>query len=90
MGKSDEIQTTRMSLTDPRMTSGQGMSIRRYLATRIPTLKPPMAKAPNPIRLLCLLNFQQWMFFLVRLACKYHRPLTVLIGRLPWMDLGCF
>ena len=41
------------------------MSIGRYIATRIPTLKPPMAKVPNPIRLLRLLNFQQWMFFLV-------------------------
>lgn len=41
------------------------MSVGRYIATRIPTLKPPMAKVPNPIRLLRLLNFQQWMFFLV-------------------------
>ena len=37
----------------------------RYIATRFTTLKPPMAKAPNPIRLLRMLNFQQWMFFLV-------------------------
>lgn len=41
------------------------MSIGRYIATRIPTLKPPMTKAPNPIRLLRMLTFQQWMFFLV-------------------------
>lgn len=41
------------------------MSAGRYLATRVTTLKPPMAKAPNPIRLLGMLNFQQWMFFLV-------------------------
>lgn len=41
------------------------MSVARYAATRLSTLKPPMAKAPNPIRLLRLLNFQQWMFFLV-------------------------
>lgn len=41
------------------------MSVGRYLATRLPTLKPPMAKVSNPIRLLRLLNFQQWMFFLV-------------------------
>ena len=41
------------------------MSVARYAATRLSTLKPPMAKAPNPIRLLGLLNFQQWMFFLV-------------------------
>ncbi|RMZ92092.1 hypothetical protein DV736_g668, partial [Chaetothyriales sp. CBS 134916] len=36
-----------------------------YIATRVSTLKPPMAKAPNPLRLLTLLSFQQWMFFLV-------------------------
>lgn len=41
------------------------MSPGRYVATRFSTLKPPMAKVPNPIRLLRLLNFQQWMFFLV-------------------------
>jgi len=41
------------------------MSVGRYIATRIPSLKPPMAKVQNPIRLLRLLNFQQWMFFLV-------------------------
>lgn len=41
------------------------MSVGRYVATRIPTLKPPMAKAPNPFKLLALLNTQQWLFFLV-------------------------
>ena len=40
-------------------------SIGTYVATRIPTLRPPMFKAPNPIKLLAMLNFQQWMFFLV-------------------------
>lgn len=43
----------------------QQMSVGRYIATRISTLKPPMNKAPNPFKLLALLNFQQWMFFLV-------------------------
>lgn len=41
------------------------MSIGRYAATRITTLKPPMAKAPNPFKLLAMLNTQQWLFFLV-------------------------
>ena len=45
--------------------SGHHMGVGRYLATRLPTLKPPMRKAPNPFRLLAMLNFQQWMFFLV-------------------------
>lgn len=43
----------------------QHQSVGRYLATRIPTLKPPMEKAPNPIRLLRMLSLQQWLFFLV-------------------------
>lgn len=43
----------------------QQMSIGHYIATRIPTLKPPMHKAPNPFKLLAMLNFQQWMFFFV-------------------------
>lgn len=41
------------------------MGLGRYLATRLPTLKPPMAKAPNPFKLLAMLNLQQWLFFLV-------------------------
>lgn len=45
--------------------SDQHQPVGRYLATRITTLKPPLAKAPNPIRLLRMLNLQQWLFFLV-------------------------
>lgn len=41
------------------------MSAGRYIATRFSSLKPPMAKAPNPFSALALLTFQQWMFFLV-------------------------
>lgn len=41
------------------------MSIGRYAATRFSTLKPPMAKAPNPFKLLAMLNKQQWLFFSV-------------------------
>lgn len=52
-----ELTTTQDSFTD--------MSVGRYIATRISSLKPPMEKAPNPFRLLALLNFQQWMFFLI-------------------------
>ena len=43
----------------------QKMSAGRYIATRLSTLKPPMNKAPNPIKLLAMLNLQQWLFFLV-------------------------
>ena len=45
--------------------SNRHMSPAKYAATRITTLKPPMAKAPNPFKLLAMLNTQQWMFFLV-------------------------
>ncbi|KAF2193104.1 sugar transporter family protein [Zopfia rhizophila CBS 207.26] len=41
------------------------MSAGRYLATRFSTLRPPMAKVENPFKLLALLTFQQWMFFLI-------------------------
>lgn len=41
------------------------MSVGRYAATRVTTLKPAMEKVGNPIALLRLLNLQQWMFFLV-------------------------
>ncbi|KKK26653.1 carboxylic acid transporter [Aspergillus rambellii] len=41
------------------------MSWRKYLVTRLPTLKPPMNEAPNPFKALALLNRQQWLFFAV-------------------------
>lgn len=41
------------------------MSVAKYATTRISSLKPPLTKPPNPIRLLRLLNKQQWLFFLV-------------------------
>lgn len=41
------------------------MSAGRYFATRFSTLKPPMNKAPNPFKLILLLNKRQWAFFFV-------------------------
>ncbi|KAJ5100334.1 hypothetical protein N7456_006386 [Penicillium angulare] len=43
----------------------EDMSIGRYIVTRLPTLVPPMRKAPNPFKALALLNRQQWLFFWV-------------------------
>jgi SHS family lactate transporter-like MFS transporter len=43
----------------------QQMGVGRYLATRLPSLKPPMAEAPNPLKALRMLNLHQWLFFLV-------------------------
>lgn len=48
-------------------------SIRRYIITRLPTLVPPMNPAPNPIKMLALLNRQQWLFFLVCLSLKKNK-----------------
>lgn len=41
------------------------MSAAEYAKTRFSTLKPPMNKAPNPFKLLAMLNTKQWLFFLV-------------------------
>lgn len=43
----------------------EGMTAGRYLATRFPSLKPPMLNVPNPIKLLRMLNRQQWSFFAI-------------------------
>ncbi|KAK8081114.1 H+ symporter family protein [Apiospora hydei] len=42
-----------------------GMSTGKYLATRFSSLKPAMAPAPNPIKLLRMLTMQNWAFFAV-------------------------
>jgi MFS transporter, SHS family, lactate transporter len=52
-----------MSLkSDP---TDEDQTARQYVTTRLTSLKPRMGKAPNPIRLLRMLNLQQWLFFLV-------------------------
>jgi SHS family lactate transporter-like MFS transporter len=51
----------------------ENMGFGRYLATRIPTLIPPMDRVENPFKLLAMLNFKQWMFFLVAFCgCDNH------------------
>ncbi|KAI1026571.1 hypothetical protein LB505_000648 [Fusarium chuoi] len=46
----------------------EGMSPGRYAATRFSSLKPPMHNVPNPIKLVRMLNSQQWAFFFVAFA----------------------
>jgi MFS transporter, SHS family, lactate transporter len=41
------------------------MSAGEYIRTRFSSLKPPMHKAPNPIKLVMMLNRTQWAFFFV-------------------------
>lgn len=64
MASYDDRKMREDSPSDDAMAH-EHMGLGRYLATRLPTLKPPMAKAPNPIKLLAMLNLQQWLFFLV-------------------------
>ncbi|KAK2051315.1 H+ symporter family protein [Colletotrichum caudatum] len=45
-----------------------GMSVGRYLTTRLTTLKPPMLSAPNPLKLVAMINKRQWAFFFVAFA----------------------
>ncbi|KAF2159174.1 hypothetical protein M409DRAFT_61003 [Zasmidium cellare ATCC 36951] len=47
----------------PDQDAAEHMSITTYLATRLSTLKPPMTRLENPIKLLRLLNRKQWLFF---------------------------
>ncbi|KAI5839169.1 major facilitator superfamily domain-containing protein [Morchella snyderi] len=44
------------------------MSVGRYIATRVSTLKPPGHVPPNPFTTLRSLNQRQWQFFLVAFA----------------------
>lgn len=55
------MRPTVISGDDPN----EKFTVSRYLVTRLTRLKPPMNKAPNPIKALRLLNTQQWLFFLV-------------------------
>ena len=61
--ESGKYGTEAATYDDPRVE--EKMSVGRYFATRIPTLKPPMNRAPNPFKLLGMLNRQQWLFFLI-------------------------
>ncbi|KAJ0341445.1 hypothetical protein COL154_011894 [Colletotrichum chrysophilum] len=49
-------------------TPWHGMSVGRYLGARFSTLKPPMLSAPNPLKLVVMINRRQWAFFAVAFA----------------------
>ena len=70
------------------------MTVKQYLRSRWTELKPPMVVPPNPISLMRLLNGRQWNFFLVRdryfSLGKETTHLTVTLGCLRRLDLGCF
>jgi len=65
----DTYQAAGKELREQSPSSGysdnEHMSVGRYTATRLPTLKPPLRPIPNPFKTLALLNLQQWLFFLV-------------------------
>jgi SHS family lactate transporter-like MFS transporter len=59
----------------------------QYLKERLPTLKPPMRKAPNPFKALALLNRQQWLFFSVCLpANSIFVQYLIMTGRFLGLD----
>lgn len=43
---------------------GEQMSAGEYLRTRFSTLKPPLHRPPNPIKVVKSLSFMNWMMFL--------------------------
>lgn len=64
----EESQETHTGMATPVHTQQEEGFVKktgRYLITRLPTLVPPMNKAPNPFTTLTLLNSQQWLFFAV-------------------------
>jgi SHS family lactate transporter-like MFS transporter len=62
---------------DPNVSKSPG----RYLATRLPTLKPRMLSAPNPIRLIRMLNAHHWAFFFIAFAA-WVRDKKIKLGSL--------
>lgn len=63
-------------MADPNASGVQEMSPGRYIATRFPTLKPPMKKAPNPFSALALLSRKDWLFFAVSEMKTPTQPTT--------------
>jgi SHS family lactate transporter-like MFS transporter len=57
----------------------QRMSAGEYLATRFSTLKPPMNKAPNPFKLVMMLNKRQWAFFFVGFIAWVYSLLKITV-----------
>ncbi|PHH90534.1 hypothetical protein CDD83_3376 [Cordyceps sp. RAO-2017] len=53
------------STPDTASDSKTGTTVCRYLASRLPTLKPPMDRMVNPIKAMRSLNKEQWTFFAV-------------------------
>ena len=52
----------------------QGMTVRRYLATRLLTLKPPLNRPPNPFKVIRAISRMQWSFFLVAFCAWVSEP----------------
>lgn len=60
-----------------------GMSVGEYLSTRVSSLKPPMTRLPNPLRLIAMLTAHHWAFFGVAffawvcVVCSTSKPTVV-------------
>lgn len=60
-----EAKEPHHSNTQASSLDDEHMSVGRYCATRISTLKPQNRPIANPFKTLAMLNLQQWLFFLV-------------------------
>ena len=58
-------EKSRPTSRNPRPVKFSSESIGHYAATRFSTIMPAFDPAPNPIKLLGMLNRQQWLFFSV-------------------------
>ncbi|KAI9770896.1 MAG: hypothetical protein M1840_002600 [Geoglossum simile] len=58
-------EKSRSAARNPQPVKFDSKSIGHYAATRFSTILPAFDPAPNPIKLLGMLNLQQWLFFLV-------------------------
>ena len=64
-----------------------GMSISEFVATRFTSLKPPMLSAPNPIRLVLMLNRRHWAYFSISFLAWVRRHSVSCIPPLPTLFL---
>jgi hypothetical protein len=64
---SDTKQQKHVHIDRDAHMDGQQMSVGEYLRTRIPTLKPPLDRPPNPFKVIRSLSFMNWMMFLCAL-----------------------
>jgi hypothetical protein len=66
--KGDDAFVEYSNMCDP--AAQPNMTVKEYLISRVPTLKPPGVVPTNPFKLLGLLSRKNWMFFSVRTVLR--------------------